>query len=220
MANPTIIRTAAGFVILGAAAVLWFHLYGFGPAFESRLHRALGEAVAEEAAKLLGDGGRLILIDRDTRIFKSPATVAHLRSFHQALSRSGRATAFTNVIKVDPLRLLAAPPGDFFEILRRTSKADVVVSFLGPPVLSGQQIQRLGEDHARVVAFCPGTIPARTDLKGLFRQNLVHVAIIDRPVTLANPADSAPLGDWFDRHYETVTRDRLEDLLGEGAMRR
>ena len=159
-----------------------------------------------------GGGGRIVLIDRDPRLFQDPATAAHLRAFHETLAKSGQRAALTNFIKIDPNRLMAVPPGDFFELLRRTKSNDIVISFLGPPMLTGEQVQLLKDGQARVLAFCPGNVPQQSNLARLFAMNAVHAAIVDQahPVTPAAKGESPRAA--FDRLYRVVTPETAGEL--------
>src|SRR5947209_4542728 len=119
---------AAAVVILGSGLVLYFSSRETPPKLDARPHQALGQVLAEEAAGLLGSGGRLTLITLDTSNFKNPAIEVQVKSFSQALKKSQLTLAATNAIKLDPLRLMRVPPGDFLEIMRKQSEADVIVS--------------------------------------------------------------------------------------------
>jgi hypothetical protein len=205
MGNKKIIGTVAALVIVAAAGSLWVSLVGLPPRVDLRPHEALGEVLAREALKQLGSGGRIILIRRDTAIFKNPAVDAQLASFHGALRKAGTAVTATNVIKVDPLRVVNVPPGDFLQILRKTSEADVVVSFLGPPVLTADQLGKLGGKIPKVLAVCSGAMPMQVDLKHAFESKLLHAAVLSRvDASITGPATSAPQA-WFDHYFVLAT---------------
>jgi hypothetical protein len=85
------------------------------------------------------------------------------------------------LLQVDPLRPLELPSGDFVELLRRGVAGDVIVSFMGPPLLSDEQRAAVAGSKAKVIAFCPGGFSDFVDLKKLAEQGLLHVAIISRP---------------------------------------
>ena len=212
-------RLTAGAVILGSSISLFLYFY-HSPPFNSKPHQALGDVAADEAVKLIGPGGRIILIVRDTVFAESPATETQLKSFHARLKAASLNTAATNIIKVDPLRVTAVPSGDFLEIARKAGDADVIVSFLGPPVFTDAQVARLGGKRPKLVAFCTGAMPDQVDLPRVFEQKLLHVAIISR----ASPATAGPepanLRAWFDRMYQVITPANLAELPSPRGTRR
>ena len=75
-------------VILAAAIFFYLRTFERGPDFELRPHLALGEALADLAAKSAMNGGRITLIAPDTSIGKWPAAEAQLKGFYRGLRRS------------------------------------------------------------------------------------------------------------------------------------
>ena len=212
MAKGTATRTAASLVIVATSAFLFSFLRVPGPDFNPKPHQALGRVVAEEALKLLPAEGRIILFSRDAKSFKAPAAEAQLTEFCRTVLAAGRKIAVTNQLQVDPLRRISLPAGDFVERLQRATTADVVVSFLGPPILNENQLKRLGQKRLGVVAVCSGDLPRQIHLKQLFDQKLLHAAIISRPAPLPKPPPNAPWRNWFDGLFQTITATNVADL--------
>jgi hypothetical protein len=206
--------------ILAALAVLYFRVFPRTPPFDARPHRALGEALAEQAAKAVGEGGRIILIAPDTSAFKYPAVELQLKAFHKALRKMKLSIGATNLIKFDPIRLARVPP-EFTELLRKQSETDVVVSWLGPLSPAAEQKVRLPEKHARVVALCSGGMPRQINLKAFFEEGLLDVAIISRVNLPRALPQSDNLHEWFSHFFEIVTPKNVSDLpaLAEGTPR-
>ena len=205
-------RIVAIIVILVAWSVILFATCGFGPHFDAKPHEALGQVAAEEALKLLGSGGKLTVITRDTSIFKMPALDAQLRSFRSTIKKAGQNVAATKLIEVDPLRLVAMPSGDFTVLIGKQSEADVIVSFAGPPLLSAEQLAQLGASRPKVVAVCSGAMPVQINLKAVFEKQLLHAAIISRN----NPAPGRPSSrearSTFEQFFSVVTPANLAEL--------
>ena len=199
-------------VIGGALLSLFFNLGSGSPRFNPLPHEATGQVLADETARLASGGGRITLVTLDTAVFKSPATEAVLKGFFHALKKKGIAPAATNAIRLDPNRPPRVPPGDFLEILRKQGDRDVVISLLGPPLLSAEQKNRLGDKRPRVVAFCPGPMPRQVNLRELFEQQFLHMAIVSRPAISLTPPQSAVPRAWFDYLYQVITLDNLADL--------
>jgi hypothetical protein len=203
---------AAILVIGGALLSLFFTLGQGSPRFNALPHEATGQVLADETVRLASGGGRITLVTLDTTVFKSPATAAVLKGFFQTLRKKGITLAATNLIRLDPLRAPRVPAGDFLEILRKQGERDVVISLLGPPLLSAEQKSRLGDKRPRVVAFCPGPMPRQVNLRELFEQQLLHMAIISRPVISLTPPQSAVPRAWFDYLYQVITLESVADL--------
>jgi hypothetical protein len=77
-------------VIFVALLVLFFSVYPFPPSFNLKPHEALGKELANESLKLLGPGGRIFVITRDTAATESPAIVAQLKSFSRTVKARAR----------------------------------------------------------------------------------------------------------------------------------
>ena len=205
MGKKKFIAIIAGLVTLGAWASIYLSVWGLPPRLDARPHEALGGVVAEEALKLRAPGGKIVLICRDTTRFKSPAGVAEIRSFQSALKAAGAGIATTNLIRLDPLRLSSVPPGDFFQLLQRLTDSDVVVSFLGPPVLTPDQLAKLGEKKPKVLAVCTGSTPGRANLKRLFDDKVLHAAVVSRRSVGAGPPTPDTVRNWFDHLFTLIT---------------
>jgi hypothetical protein len=221
MRTEKIKTIAASVSILAALVFLFFSLREAPPKVDLRPDRGLGQVLAEQAIKLLGSGGRLSLITLDTSIVRNPALESQLKAFHQALQKANVTVTTINAIKLDPLRLMRVPPGDFLEIMRKKTDSDVIVSLLGPPLLTGDQRARLGERKPRIIALCSGGLPRQVDLKELFAQNLLQVAVISRSRPAPNPPVSEDPREWFDYVYQVVTPANLSELplLTESGVR-
>src|SRR6266540_1242549 len=129
--NANRVKTIIALIcILISAGYLFLLTHLSPPKPDLRPHRALGEAVAQHATKLVA-GGKLFLIAPDTSSFRNLAVEAQLKAFFRELKNANVTVAATNLIKLDPLRLVRVPPGAFAGQLRKTSEKDAIVSFLG-----------------------------------------------------------------------------------------
>jgi hypothetical protein len=101
-----------------------------------------------------------------------------------------------------------------FDVLRRSKPGDVVVSFLGPALLSEEQRNALGHGpRASVVAFCPGAIPTVLDLRRIAGMGLLHGAVLARtPV----PSSGSPPGG--SPGFDTLYRRADAKSLLEGTF--
>jgi len=215
MRKGLIIRIAAVVVIVGSLASIFLSLNGLPPSTDSQIHRAAGRALAKEVLSRLREDGQVLVITRDTVNFKQPAAEMLLDSLESELRDAHAKIRMTRTIAVDPLRLMEVPSGDFMEMIRAAPSGSVVVSLLGPPMLTEPQRSALGEVKAKIVAFCPGGIPAQVDLRLVFAQHLLDAAIVSRRIP--SPASSKnPQGE-FERFFRVVTAANVGSLYASAA---
>jgi ABC-type sugar transport system substrate-binding protein len=211
MKNDKTKNVVAALIIVVAWASLAVPLVAFPPGINRKPHRALGQVLAEEAVKLLGNGGKVTVITRDTVTYKNPAIDAQNSGFNETLKKARVPVAARTALRLNPISLVSAPPGDFFNAMKKQTDADVIVSFMGPAVLDESQIARLGEKRPKVIALCSGTMPQRVNLKRLFDQKLLHAAVLSRERPLpGSPLSDSPR-DWFDRLYHLSTPANLAE---------
>ena len=190
-----------------ALAAIILSSWEFGPPVDRKLHSEIGRVLAKEALSLLRPGGQITVITRDTEAFPQPALDILLKSFQQEVRRGGKITVGTQTIQLDPLRPVEVPPGDFYELIRRSTAERIIVSFLGPPVLSKEQRGALGRVKPKIIAFCSGNLAATLDLSELFSAGLLHVALINRPPS-PDTEDTPPnSSSTFERLYTVVRAD-------------
>ncbi|HXI52193.1 MAG TPA: hypothetical protein VNH84_11825 [Candidatus Saccharimonadales bacterium] len=206
------IAVIAVLVIVACAGSLYLSLYGLALREDTRAHRALGQIVGEEAVKLGGAGARIILITRDTSFYKNPAFDAMTASFQAALTAAGSKVGLTHTLKVDPLRATQVPPGDFLQILKKATDKDVLVSFLGPPLLTEEQLAGLGGKLPKLVAVCTGNMPRQFNLRRTFDQGLLHLAILSKPSADNQLPGGGGAEACFDHLFLRVTSANLAEL--------
>ena len=210
MRDNKAIATAAGVVALGSALGLLVSLSsGFGPRTDRAVPEALGRALARQTLKLLKPGGKVTVITRDTGTFQNPASDFQLSAFRQALGNAGVAIGSVQALQIDPLRPSMAPPGDFLQWIKQGAKGDVLVSFMGPPMLNETQLGRLGEIKPSIVAFCSGPVLSQTDLVGLFAHGLLQAAIVSRRSGVAQNRNGMNEQELFNRQFAEVTPENV-----------
>ena len=219
MANKRLINWMAGAIIM--AAVVWLYLF-FNPrppAIDRPLHKRVGEVLASEAIKILEPGARLIVIARSKEPFEVPAAAAQWDAFMRAIEKSGKNISTTRLLKVDPLRITSVPPGDFFVLMRQAGSNDVIVSFLGPPLLGDEELSKLAGKRPRILALCSGAMPLQVDLRKMFERQLLLTAVISRTNAPArSTASSAEAA--FDQMFQVVTPANVSELPAFAVARR
>jgi len=212
MRNRPFTEIMAALSACAAWAAISFSTSEFTPRIDRKLHQATGRALAFEALGILKPGGRITLITRDTATFPQPAMDILLDSFTREIRRAGAVVASTHFVQVDPLRPVEVPPGDFFELIRRASAEHVIVSFMGPPLLSEEQRNQLGRVKPKIVAFCSGNLAENIDLSRLFDAGLLHAAVVSRRGSSAAGDTPRKIPEAFDDLYTTVTARDLSKL--------
>jgi len=216
MRDSNAVNVIAGLVVLGASAAILISLRGgFPPRPNPKPHQAAGWMMARQALGLLKPGGQIIIVTRDTAAFKNPATEIQLASFKKELRKTRAVIGSIRAIQIDPLKPVEAPPGDFFELIRHASGESVIVSFMGPPLLSETQAGQLGAAKPGIVAFCSGSLADQLDLRWFFERGLLQAAVLSR----RNPLASQPkdLQGWFDRSFLAVTTADDPNLATRGS---
>lgn len=206
MRNSSPINAAAALAVAGSAVLVFLAGHDLPSPPEKAFHAAIGRTMAQETLRLVKPGAGVTAIIRDTAAFRHPESDAQFQAFQETLRAGGSAIVSTQSLQVDPLRNLEVPPGDFFELIRKAPAGTAIVSFMGPPVLSEEQRARLGEIRPRVVAFCPGSIPRRIDLRTLFESGLLHAAVVERedPAPAGKPPADPKPADWFAANYRVL----------------
>lgn len=177
----TVIQIVAVLTIIAAWSLLCLTLNGgLGPRVDAGAYETSGRLMAQQALACLEPGGQITVITRDTSTFKNPASDIQLASFRKAIHQAHAGIGTLHELQVDPLRPIAVPPKDFCDIIRNTPQGSVIVSFMGPPVLTGAERSRLGEIQPAIVAFCSGAPPEFAGLRSLFEQGLLQAAVVDR----------------------------------------
>lgn len=211
MANRKVINAVAGVTTMAALVWLYAFFHPRPPPIDSALHQMVGEVLAADAIKQLEPGARLIVIARDKEPFQVPAAAAQLDGFVGALKKSGKTVAAMRLLKLDPLRVVSVPPGDFYDLMRQARSNDVIVSFLGPPLLNDDQVAKLGTKRPRVLALCSGAMPVQVDLKKIFDRKLLLSAVVSRPDAPAKAAtDNAQAA--FAQMFKVITQANLSEL--------
>lgn len=178
-----------------AAAVLFVTWVPTLPHEDTSIASRIGHEMARETLRLRNGSGRILVLARDTSEFPQPAVESALGAFQSDLASASVRPDLLRRFAIDPLRVVQVPAGDFAEYLRRGKAGDVIVSFLGPPLLGEEQLSQLGTILPRVVAFCPGYLPRYLNLQLLRDRNLLHGGVVAR-------VDAA--GTTFEGQYQTL----------------
>lgn len=206
MRDRPVIAVVAGIILLGSLTAIFLTTRGLPLRPDTAIPDEIGRSLARESVKLLGPGARLTVLMRDTATFPQPAADRTLASLTRELRRSGATVSAVQRFEVDPLRPTQVPPGDFVELIRRSAAGDVIVSLLGPPLLSAEQRAALPSAPAcRIVVLSAGPFPDIAGLRQLAGQNLLHAAVVDRPAPKGSSGTAARIPESFEELYSVLT---------------
>ena len=195
------IGIVAGVTAFGSGLAIAFCLSGgFGPRIDPVPHEAVGRVLAWQTLSLLKPGGQ------------NPATDIQFAAFRAELKRSGVKIASVESLQADPLRPVGVPSGDFFRLIKFSATGNVIVSLMGPPVLTEPQLLQLGEPKPAIVAFCSGPLRDQVDLRSLFSHGLLHAAVVSKRTAAVSRARPASEREAFARHFVAVTPANLTAL--------
>lgn len=209
MRNRRSIDALAVTICLGSMVVAALAVWSRPPTTDSRVYSQVGKTLAQQALAVLPGGGRIVIIARDLQVYQQPAMEIALKEFRNAVGRT--AEIDTHFVQVDPLRPVEVPPGDFYEAIRRAKTNDVIVSFLGPPILEPEQQEKLTGNKRKIVALCTGNMAEQADLGDLARRGLLHAAIVNRRLD-GNISKSATALS-FDQLYQVVKEGEFGKMM-------
>lgn len=199
------IGTCAISVVIASWALGWIDVT---PRPSGTLHQKIGQALAQEALAHAGSGGRVVVFARDTSEFEQPAMDLALRSFTAEMLKAGHPVTDLRLVAEDPLRPIHVPEGDLFDVLRKSSKGDVVVSLMGPVLLAEDQRLALGTPKASVIAFCPGSSAEVMDPAQLASMGLLHGGVLALPPS-NDPKQPNKTPDRFEALYRRMDSKAL-----------
>ncbi|MCL4787453.1 MAG: hypothetical protein KJ070_11755 [Verrucomicrobia bacterium] len=165
-------------------------------------YEVLGAVAAEEAARLVGGQGRVVVVVRDTGPDKNPSVEAELKAFEQTLRKSSGLSAIVERVTVNPMMMMATggglPAEELFRLIEKNAKVDAVVLFFGFPPLTDMELAKLKETGAKVIVVSS----LRPGYQRLLERQAIHLAIVPRPDP--PPADARPaqtVRERFDQEY-------------------
>ena len=205
--------TIAGIAaLILSLAIIFLSLSDLPPHFDSGIHKEIGRVMAREALALTKGTGSLIVIKRDTAAFPQPASDVQFKAFKKEITRAKVAIAALQNIQLDPLKPVEVPPGDFLNIIRKAPPGTVIVSFMGPPMLSDEQKKQLKEIHPKIVAFCSGNLSERVNIAELFSQHLLDAAVVSKHSS--TEGGKTPATAAFNDLYVSINGSNLDVLKG------
>ncbi len=195
--------------IAGSACWIYFH-YFKAPTFNIALNQRVGEVMAEQTAAAVGPKGRILLITIPTS--GQAELAAQLDAFNRTLKKLG-----TYEVKEHELDTKDQPkygPGTGLSGRRfvravKNHSSDAIVSFVGAPDLSDEQIAELTKIPKFIAeSRSPDHLPK------LFEKKVIHAAVVSRFTFPApGPLKPSTSREWFDKRYQVVAADNVPAVI-------
>jgi preprotein translocase subunit YajC len=152
----------------------------------TNVSEALGLRAGEEVARLLGQKGRIAVLEMELESGQAPTAVVTVEKFRQTLKKHGVTVARTKAIR-GGLGALVMGRGisreDYVGVVEGAPSVDAVVTFAGLPNWPGDELHQFQANHPRlVVVDIFGTLKGPT-LAALVEQKTVALAFMPRSAT-------------------------------------
>ena len=139
-----LIAIASLLVIAGSASWIYYREFK-APKHDVGLHRRVGEVMAEQTVKLVGTKGRLVLITIPTG--PEPELKTQLEAFRATLKKIGNYEIKEHELDTKDQAKYGLGAGlsgrRFVRTVKNNPKADAIISFVGAPKLSDEEIAEL-----------------------------------------------------------------------------
>jgi hypothetical protein len=206
---------AALLIVLIAGAVAWILVQQREAAQpELRQHAALGVVMAEQTAKQLEKREKKRVVAVSVNLH-DPALQAEEQAFLARLKILNPQAEIKEFYHLEPEGEKRLGPGfglsprRFVRLVQHNLKADVLVSFIGTPNPSSDEMRELTNKVPRFIASTRDLAA----VKKLLEQHRLRDAIVPRYQFPAPGSDHPKSSrEWFDRYYQIVTTNELNTL--------
>jgi hypothetical protein len=193
------------------ASALWIYYREFkAPKHNVALHRRIGEVMAEQTAKVVGPKGRIVLITIPTGT--EPELKTQLEAFRLKIKALGDYDLRENELDTKDQPKYGIGSGlsgrRFVRTVNNNKSADAIVSFVGAPKLSEQEISELKKVPKFIAeSRTPDNLPV------LFDKQLIQVAVTSRFVFPApGPTEAKTPEQWFNKRYQVIMADSVKTI--------
>ena len=209
--NRKNILLALGSVLAIATSATWIYYREFkAPKHNVRLHQRIGEVMAEQTARVLGPKGRVLLLIIPTG--SAPELETQLQAFHRTLAKLGNYDLKEHEFDTRDQAKYGVGSGlsgrRFLRAIKNNSTADALVSFVGAPQLSDEELAQL----TRMPKFIAETRSVE-NLPKLFEKQIIQVAVVSRFVFPApGPQKPRTPQELFDKRYQVIAADSVATI--------
>ncbi len=189
-------------VILASAVWIYFSQFAT-KVYNQKLHAAVGEAMAEQAVRILPHNAAILVVTMKAK--EAPEIGVQVKAFEKHLKTISPITV-KNEIVLDPGDNPKFRPGAglsakrLLKIARKNHGVDAIVSFVGAPSLTDEEI-------AELKSFPKFFAETRSSekLKNLFDKKILQIAIVPRyQFPAPGPRNPETSQQWFDRYFQVI----------------
>jgi hypothetical protein len=210
------LETKRGFAVaLAAAAIIascsWIYFTQIKVTRHNiGLHEYIGKVLAEQTANLIGKRGKVVTVAIETKEW--PELKTQLEAFKSTLKKLGdyELRDYEMDTKDQPKYGVGSGLSGrrYVRTFQKNEQADVIVSFIGAPNLSKEEIQEL-TDKPKFIAESRSS----DHLSELFENKLISVAVVSR-YQFPSPGTDNPKTpqEWFIKRYQVVTPETARTL--------
>lgn len=216
-AQPTPANTAAsaarqklllaGSLLAIAISAVWICYYEFGSSdVNVPLQRTVGQILAEETARVTGQPAKIVVVTVNAP--NAPELKVQLDAFQKALKHLGNITITDKVVldAADNPKYRAGAglsAKHLLKVIRKHANANAIVSFVGTPELSDQDLAQL---HTIPKLIAETHSPEK--LVNLLDKKILVSAVVPRfEFPAPGPHKPHTAREWFDRNFQIITPD-------------
>jgi hypothetical protein len=166
---------------------------------------ALGQRAAEEVARLVGNHGEIAVLSPAIASGQAPTFVAQMKRFTRTLKRHGIKIGATQLMPGGLTALVLGtglPASDYVTLLEQAPNAGAIVSFVGPPNLSPEELQQLQANRPPLVVVDTFGVSKGRALPAMLEAKAVALAFV--PLNSLEAAKKKQQSNLFDRYYRIL----------------
>jgi hypothetical protein len=191
-------------VVAIIASFTWiFHTQFATKVANPALHAEVGHVLAEQTLRLLGTNAAICVVTMP--VSDAPEIKVQMNAFEQEL-KSASSISIKDKIVLDPGDNPKFRPGAglsakrLLKIARKNKGIDAIVSFVGIPELTDDEISQL---KSFPKFFAEARSPEK--LEKMFDKNIVQLAIVPRfQFPAPGPKKPETGRQWFDRYFQVI----------------
>jgi len=196
--------TALGAILAIIASAIWIYITQFAvAAYNIPLHQAVGEVMAEETYHALGRNGHVVIVSMETG--QAPELKIQMEAYERQLNLLGSITVKDRLM-LDPGDNPKYRPGSglsakrFLKIVRKNAGADAIVSFVGAPELSDEELAQM-----KSVPKFIAEAHSPEKFTNLLEKKILLAAIVPRyEFPAPGPKKPTTGRQWFDHYFQIL----------------
>lgn len=215
-------------ILTGGGAILAIAISGFFiyrtmfppmPKVDNRGQLYVGEALANETARVLEDKGSIVIVTGDLSFAGPSLAKDQVTAFNDRIKRkAGIVVKGTEPLKAEAMMRLGPdsglPSSTVFKILESHPGLSAIVSFVGSPSLKDDEIAKLGPTPPKFIVFAQ--MQMGMSVNKLVAAKVVQSAIVTRMFPPPQGAVKKPTNgrEMFEQMYEILTPETVSATPG------